>query len=83
MEERRVADGWLIPSVAKLDFTDPGGRGYKGIEAQSWEEGILPRFAFLVNKSASHALVPHVRTSGGVKNGRGNDATLSSLSALE
>ena len=52
MKERRVADGWLIPSVAKLDLTDPGGRGYKGIEAQSWEEGILPRFAFLVNKSS-------------------------------
>lgn len=35
----------LIPSLAKLDLTDPGGREHKGTEAQSWEEGVLPPFA--------------------------------------
>ena len=52
MEESRVANGLLIPSLAKLDLTDPGGREYKGTEAQSWEEGVLPHFAFLVIKSS-------------------------------
>lgn len=83
MEESRVANGLLIPSLNKLDLTDPGGREYKGTEAQSWEEGVLSPFAFLVIKSSVTCTGPHLRTLTGVKNGGGNDATLLPLSASE
>ena len=76
MEDSRVANGLLIPSLVKLDLTDPGGREYKGTEAQSWEEGVLPHFAFLVLKSSVTCTGPHIKMSSGLKNGGGNDATL-------
>lgn len=83
IEESRVANGLLIPSPVQVDLTDPGGREYKGTESQSWEEGVLPHFAFLVIKSSVMRTGPHIRTSSGVKNGGGNVATLLPLSASE
>lgn len=58
-DERKAADDWLIPPLAKSDLTDQGGRGHTQGSRSAELEGILPGFVFLGIKSS----VPCIGTS--------------------
>lgn len=79
MDKRGAADGWLIPSLAKLDLSDHGGRGHTEQEHRAGRKDSGLVLFFLSLNPLSRALGPHVGTVSGAKSERGNDATLSSL----
>lgn len=79
MDKRGVADSWLIPSLAKLDLSDRGGRGHTEQEHRAGRKDSGLVLLFLSLNSLSRALGPHVGTGSGTKREEGNDATLSSM----
>lgn len=68
VEERRAVDGWLNPSLAKLDLTNHSGERVQG--------NTFLLLYFLSFNPLSHAWGPHVRTSGVKSRGRNDAASL-------
>lgn len=78
VEERRAVDGWLHPSLAKLELTNHTGERIQGEQKHraGKKESFLVLY-FLSFNPLSHAWAPHVRTSGVKSRGR-NDAASAS-----